>query len=130
MESEEREYGITPNLGEFARYGLPRRYWGCDARYLSAEKGKRRIEIPPSRETYWGFTDKAHEQQPQEDFMSWINGVFFPLLRRNGFDKADYAVVDPEFRTGTVYVGRARLNRTKTRLLIGTWERDTKKRRG
>ena len=129
MESEEREYGITPNLGEFARYGLPLRYWGCDARYFSEQKGKRRIEIPKNRETYWGFTDKPYDEQPQEEFMSWTNTVFLPLLRRHAFEQLDYAVVDPEFEAGKVFVGRARMNRTRTRLLIGVWERDVKQRK-
>lgn len=129
MESEEREFGITPNLGEFARYGLPLRYWGCDARYFPAQKGKRRIEIPANRETYWGFTDKPYDQQPQEEFMNWINTVFFPLLRRQVFGSDDFSVVDPEFVPKKVFVGRARQNRTRTRLLIGVWERDAKMQR-
>ena len=129
MESEEREYGIAPNLAEFARYGLPLRFWGCEARYFSEQKGRRRIAIPANRETYWGFTDKSYDEQPQEEFTRWINTVFLPLLRRHRFERPSYAVVDPEFVTGKVFVGRARMNRTRTRLLIGVWEREIKKRR-
>lgn len=126
MESEEREYGITPNLGEFARYGLPNRYWGCDARYFADRKGKKRIEIPSKRETYWGFTDKTTDAEYQEKFMDWINGILFPLIRKHVFDADDFGVVDPEFISGRIFVGKARLNRTKTRLLLGAWERQSK----
>lgn len=128
MEREDREYGVTPNLGEFGAYGLPLRYWGCDARYFAEKKGKRRIEVPPNRETYWGFSDKDYHQIPQEEFLQWINGVLFPLLRRHAFETPYYAVVDPEFIKGKVFVGHAKMNRTRTQLRIGTWERDPAQR--
>lgn len=94
------DHGITPSLEEIARHGLPARYWGCHAVYLSDQQGFKRIEISENRETYWGFTDKLSDADVQSDFMGWVNGAFLPALHKLDFETPFFHLVDNEFLVG------------------------------
>jgi hypothetical protein len=93
-----------------------KRYWGARAIFKPNDKYEK-IEIPYDRKNFEG------ERDGSDDFINWINEIFFKWLKKNATAGLNYTRESISLTSlDGKYTGAATTNMSGGYLYIGCWE--------